>query len=314
MGTGVWLLDSTYRTEYMNPCMARMLGTTPEEMDGAPFLEFIPEDAHTAALSHLEQCRHDSNAHVDLPLQPRQGSSRWVMVSTQALPAASPERASLMCVVIDITDRKTAEEALLKTAAHYRVLAETAEDHIFVINSEDRVEYVNQAAARQLRTVPEQVIGRRRLEIFPPDVAERQGRSLLHVFNAGMPIYVEGRTLYLNREVWLGTWLAPVPDAAGRVRAVLGLSRDITERKRAEDALRTSEQRLRVVLSNVPLYVGHRRARGCDVLRWASAGVGGKHAGRHRRTHLRCDRNRAVSSDRGRPPTCPHRRGREQSN
>jgi len=150
-------------------------------------------------------------------------------------------------------ERKQAEEALRKTAAYYRVLAETAEDHIFVINQDDRVEYVNQAAARQLKALPEQIIGRPRTEIFPPDVAERQGRSLRRVFETRQPLYVEGRTLYLDREVWLGTWLAPVPDGDGGIRAVLGLSRDMTERKHAEDALRDSEQRLRVVLSNIPL-------------------------------------------------------------
>ena len=234
MGAGIWVLDPHDRTEYANPCMARMLGCTTEEMDGARFLEFIPGDAQDAARAHLEQCRLGSTGRVDLPLRPRQGSSRWVMVSTEPLPAASPDQASLVCVVVDISDRKQAEEALKTTAAHYRVLAETAEDHIFVINREDRVEYVNQAAARQLRTVPDRVIGRPRSEIFPPDVVERQGQSLRQVFDTQKPLYVEGRTLYLDREVWLGTWLAPVPDAAGGVRAVLGVSRDITERRRLE--------------------------------------------------------------------------------
>src|SRR5207302_858409 len=69
----------------------------------------------------------------------------------------------------------------------------------------------------------------------------------------GQPLYIEGRTPYLDREVWLGTWLLPIPDANGKVTAVLGFSRDITVRKQAEDGLRATDQRLWVVLSNVPL-------------------------------------------------------------
>ena len=242
MGAGIWVLDPQDRTEYANPCMARMLGCTPEEMGRARFLEFIPGDAQDAARAHLEQCRLGSTGRVDLPLWPRQGSSLWVMVSTEPLPATSPDQASLVCVVVDISERKQAEEALKKTAAQYRVLAETAEDQIFVINREDRVEYVNQAAARQLRTVPEKVIGHPRSDIFPPEVAERQGQSLQQVFNTQKPLYVEGRTFFLDREVWLGTWLAPIPDETGGVRAVLGLSRDITERRRLEVELSNAQK------------------------------------------------------------------------
>jgi PAS domain S-box-containing protein len=127
---------------------------------------------------------------------------------------------------------------------YYRVLAETAEDHIFVIDREDRIEYVNPAGARQHGSVPEQLIGRRRADLFPPDVVERQGRHLQQVFETGTPLYVEALNVYGEREVWLGTSLTPVRGADGSVRAVLGLSRDMTARRQAEDALRKSESEL----------------------------------------------------------------------
>ena len=125
---------------------------------------------------------------------------------------------------------------------YYRVLAENAEDHIFVISRDDTIEFVNAAAARQHRRVPSDLMGRKRTEIFPPDVAERQGQNLRRVFETGRPVYVEARTMYGEREVWLSTWLAPVTDPDGHVKAVLGVSRDLTERKRAEDETRTAQK------------------------------------------------------------------------
>lgn len=148
-------------------------------------------------------------------------------------------------------------EARQPHASPYRVLADTAEDHIFVINRDDRIEYVNPAAARQLGTVPDRLVGRRRAELFPPDVAERQGRNLTRVISTGTPLYVEGRTMYGDREVWLSTWLTPVHSHAGDVTAVLGVSRDITVRKRLEDELRAADQRRRVVWANVLFMSGY---------------------------------------------------------
>jgi two-component system cell cycle sensor histidine kinase/response regulator CckA len=152
--------------------------------------------------------------------------------------------------------RRTQEDRASASGASerlYRLLAESAQDQIFVIGRDDRVQYVNRNAAEQFRTVPERLIGRPRIEIFPPQIAQQQKRSLDQVFETGKPIYVESSAVYAGRDVWLGTWLTPATDEAGAVTAVIGSSRDITERKRAEEALRESEQRLQAVVSNIPL-------------------------------------------------------------
>ena len=236
-GAGVWMLDAKGRTEYVNSTMASMLGAEPADLKGLPLITFVPDGAQHRVTRYLDRCRRDATAQIDLPLRTKDGSVVWALASTDLLPAAPGGDGGFLSLMVDITERKQIEEALRRSESNYRVLAETAQDHIFVIARGDRVEYVNRAAALQLKTVPERLIGRLRTDIFPPDVAERQGRGLQRVLDTGEPLYVEGRTMYLDREVWLGTWLTPIPGDDGQVRAVLGVSRDITEQRRLQAEL-----------------------------------------------------------------------------
>ena len=249
LGVGAWIVDADGRTAYANPAFASLVGQAPTALEGLPWLELIAADGHAAARDLLAQCRQGAAGQADLPLRTHDDAVRWAL----CVHAATAADGAVTLVVVDIDVRHQVEQALQRTASHYRVLAQHAPDHIFVIDRDDRVEYVNRAAAEQFQTTPDRLIGRLRTEIFPPDVAERQGRSLRRVFDTGQPFAVEGRTMYAGREVWLNTSLAPVLDEQGAARAVLGVSRDMTIRKQAEDALLASEQRLRVVLSNVPV-------------------------------------------------------------
>ena len=237
-GAGVWMLDAEGRTEYVNSAMAGMLGAQPADLHGLPLVTFVPDGARHRVTTYLDRCRRDATAQIDLPLRTRDGSVVWALASTDLLPGDG----GFLSFMVDITERKQIEDALRRSESNYRVLAETAQDHIFVIARGDRVEYVNRAAALQLETAPERLIGRLRSEIFPPDVAERQGRGLQRVLDTGEPLYVEGRTMYLEREVWLGTWLTPIPGDDGQVRAVLGVSRDITEQRRLQAELSNAQK------------------------------------------------------------------------
>ena len=101
--------------------------------------------------------------------------------------------------------------------------------------------------------------------------------------------------MYLDREVWLSTWLAPIPDENGKVTAVLGLSRDMTARKRAEDELRATEQRLRVVhVESAARALGEQSRRRRDVLRGTGAAGAGDDASGGCRPAVRKHRRRAV--------------------
>ena len=109
---------------------------------------------------------------------------------------------------------------------------------IFVIDKQDRVAYVNTLAAGQFGKTPEQVIGKPRNELFPPNIAEGQGHGLQQVLNSGKPLSAESRVVFPGGEMWLDTQLVPLREKTGQVSGVMGISRDITDRKLADENLR----------------------------------------------------------------------------
>ena len=143
------------------------------------------------------------------------------------------------------------DESLEALIRPYRLLTESSEDYIFLVDLQDVVRFCNAAGAAAFLLAPEDLQGKHVTRIFPPGVADEQMQNLQRALRTGEPISVERKTPFPGREIWLDTRLIPVPDDAGRVTAVLGVSRDITRRKQAEQALRHSEARFRSIVDDV---------------------------------------------------------------
>jgi PAS domain S-box-containing protein len=140
-------------------------------------------------------------------------------------------------VLEDITDRKRGEEALRQSEERYRTLAETSPDAIFILCRENKVQYVNSAAASFWGRKPEQVVGLPQTDLFPPEIARRQSQVVAGIFASGESVRRDVLVPFPGGERWLETRLAPMLNEQGAVASVMGVSRDITERKRAERQL-----------------------------------------------------------------------------
>jgi PAS domain S-box-containing protein len=147
--------------------------------------------------------------------------------------------------VRDITEMRRAEAALRESEERYRNLAEASQDLIYIIDRDDNIVYLNTRALELLGRRTEEVVGRPRALLFPPAADERMKRNLTTVFSDARPVRVENRIPLGDRDTWQDTTLIPLKDAEGMVTWVMGISRDITERKRIEDALRESEEKYR---------------------------------------------------------------------
>jgi PAS domain S-box-containing protein/putative nucleotidyltransferase with HDIG domain len=136
-----------------------------------------------------------------------------------------------------------AELQRLRTSEQrYRMLAEISQDMIFVINKAGEVDYVNPFAAQLFNVSSEAIIGRKMIDLFPPKIAERQLQNVARVLQGSQPLYVEAPTDLAGNTRWLGTWMMPILEDNDQAVAVMGVSRDITERKKIESDLRQAKE------------------------------------------------------------------------
>lgn len=133
----------------------------------------------------------------------------------------------------------------------YRVLTESSHDAIFVIDRRHHVRYVNLSGAAFLGASVKEIKGRNLREFFPPSAYELQSRALKYVFESGEAFFTEENLSFAERQLWVDTRLMPIKDEHGSVGFVMGVSRDITDRKNVEEALRESEARFRALFNTM---------------------------------------------------------------
>jgi len=229
---------------YANPAAFELL-EFPESLYGTHITEFINPQDRERENEIFSRGLAGGKAVILSRVLSSRGTTRYVL--NNSVPRTS--RGQLDGLVIfgmDVTELQNARAGLEESESRYRALAESAHDFIYLIDSEKRLTYVNRAGAHQFGGAPESLIGKHITDIFPPYISKRQIENINHVLATGQEVYVENQYPFPDSEdVWLSARLVPVRNREGRITAVLGISRDISQHKRAQDALQESEEKYR---------------------------------------------------------------------
>ncbi|MEE8353143.1 MAG: PAS domain-containing protein [Dehalococcoidales bacterium] len=144
-------------------------------------------------------------------------------------------------VALAMTRRRLAEDALQQSRRDYDALAETSGDIVSVHDRAGRYVYANRACAGLIGKDPNGIIGRTPQELFPTEAAREMQCSIQRVFVTRERVEIENSPSLQAAGREFSAALSPVFDAAGEVVAAVGMSRDITERRRLDDQLRQSQ-------------------------------------------------------------------------
>jgi PAS domain S-box-containing protein len=152
----------------------------------------------------------------------------------------------LQAVVRDISMRKRAENALRESELKYRTLVRHLPQRIIHKDRESVYVSCNDLFAQDLGIPAADIAGKTDFDFFPPDLAEKYRADDRRIMDLGRTVELEEDHVTKGKPCTVFTVKTPVLSEQGEVIGVLGVFTDITERKRAEEALRESERQLRL--------------------------------------------------------------------
>jgi two-component system, NarL family, sensor histidine kinase UhpB len=134
-------------------------------------------------------------------------------------------------------------------------MIEMMPDMVFVVDPDERILHLNTMAAQIVGGTPAQLIGRKQESLFPPALARQQSFLIQQVFCTGEVVQTESQHELHSRALWIDSRLVPLTSADGRVAAVMGIIRDVSERVTTRESLSVREAFLRAMLDNFPFMV-----------------------------------------------------------
>jgi len=151
-----------------------------------------------------------------------------------------------MEIATDITDRKKIEEKLIESEELFRSIIETEPECVKMLDRQGRLLMMNPSGLRMIEAESaEMVQGQPIYGLIDPEYREPFGNMVKAVFKGKESKLVFRMTGLKGRSLWLDTISAPLRDETGKVTALLGVTRDITEQKKMEESLKESASILR---------------------------------------------------------------------
>jgi PAS domain S-box-containing protein len=243
---GMLVKDADDLVVDVNEAYLRMHGFAREELIGRCLLDYLPGDLRARCTELLPQVMVGTPCHFEAQTRRRDGS--LLDVEIHGVPVVYGGQTRALVVMRDITERKRAEAALRDSEAQYRAIFNASADALTLWDSQYRRVDVNQAYERIYGWTRDEVVGcGYEHPVFSAEYV-RQRRELIRRALAGEACSAELEAVHRNGQR-IQTEVHVIPFLQRGERHVLAISRDITERKRAEDALRDSEAQYRAIFN-----------------------------------------------------------------
>ena len=237
---GVLVVDTAGLIKRVNAQTEKMFGYSRSELQGQPIELLVPDrfrKAHTQDRRKYQDAPHMRPMGGSLELFAKRNDGSEFPVEVMLSPIKSTEQTMVLTVVRDITLRKRAEDALRTSEEQLQSILDNSTTVIYVKDLESRYLRVNRRF-EELYNIPHgQAKGRTDYDLFSRELADSLRANDQKVLRAASPMEFEEVVTHTGGVHTYISIKVPLFDPWGRPYAVAGISTDITERKKAEEAL-----------------------------------------------------------------------------
>jgi PAS domain S-box-containing protein len=250
--SGIYLCDTKGNCQYANPCWCEMAGLSLKESLGDGWAKGLhPEDRDFVFLNWQQMVESKGKWGLEYRFQTPAGKTTWVYGLAVPQRDAMGNIIAYIGINTDITERKHAEEALLKTQQQLKLIFDTVPALIWQKDRQGRYLQVNNAFCQTVGLSENDIQGKTDYDIFPKEIAEKYVCDDQKIQNSGISEFgiEEQHQKPSGERGWSYTNKMVYGDDDGHPTGTIGFATDITERKKAEADLTAAYTNLEILWS-----------------------------------------------------------------
>lgn len=247
---GVFVLQDE-RIVYISKRMAEMIGYTVDELLGKEFGKYIaPEDLHLAEERYRKrQAGEEVPKEYEARILHKNGTR--VYINLHASVTTYMGKVATIATAKDITGRKRVEDELRQNRERLQAIMDNTTSVIYLKDKDSKYIFINKIYEELFHISQEEIVGKTDHDIFPKEAADAFRENDLKVLKANKPIESEETVPHDDGPHTYISVKFPLHDSTGKPYSVCGISTDITERKKVEEALGLSEEKYRVLAESI---------------------------------------------------------------
>ena len=247
---GFWIVDMEGHFLDVNDAYCRLIGYDRDELltMRIPDVEAVESPEETT--HRIQKIMEGGGDRFETRHRCKDGSTIDVEVSVNYMEDGGRQ---MFVFLRDITERKGAEEALRESEEKYRSILENIQDGYFEVDLAGNFTFVNDAICRRLGYSREELIGMNNRQYTDETTAKKTYQLYNRIYRTGEPVRnFEEEVIRKDGTRWIYELsVSLIRNPEGKPIGFRGISRDVTERKRAEEVLRQSEERYRTILESI---------------------------------------------------------------
>ncbi|WP_392533154.1 PAS domain S-box protein [Nostoc sp. C117] len=259
-------INTTAKVAYISPQLQQLLGIAPEDWNHNLFNSWLdythPDDRDRLWQAVNTTISNGEPLSIEYRMIRYDGRTIWVRNQANLIVYLDGQTQVLQGLVFDISERKEVEAALQESEGRYRAILEDQNELIARGLPDGTITFINQAFCRFFGLKREEIIGQH----YEPIVFEEDRERVYCVVNSisleNPVVTVENRVIACQSLRWTQWIIRGIFNDQGTLLEFQSVGRDITERKRVEQALSDSEKKFRVIFNQTIQFMGLLQANG----------------------------------------------------